>query len=88
MNVVHENVLVKVEKAPTEKNGIQLPESDIVKERKGVVVRFGEAVPSGVQTLLGAKPTVIYKEYFDGEAITEGEESFIVMNFKDILMIL
>jgi len=88
MNVIHENVLVEIPKVEKEKNGVILLEEDQVVERQGVVVRFGEAVPTDVKSKLATKPTVKYKEYYDGSEITIDEKDYIVMNYKDILIIL
>ena len=86
MNVIHENVLVEVPSPIKERNGIMLPEEE-KPERKGTVIRHGEAVPSAVQLMLGKKPTVSYKEYYDGSEITIEGKRYIVMNYKDILII-
>ena len=88
MNVIHENVLVEIPKVVTEVNGIIIPEEDRVVERQGLVVRFGEGVPESVQAKLNSKPTVKYKEYYDGAEITIKDVDYIVMNYKDILIIL
>jgi co-chaperonin GroES (HSP10) len=88
MNVIHENVLVEIPEVVKEVRGVLLPESDIVVEREGIVIRFGEAVPLDVKNRLSSKPTVKYKEYFDGAEITIDKKSYIVMNYKDILIIL
>ena len=88
MNVIHENVLVEIPEVEKEKNGILLPESDIIPTRKGVVVRYGEAVPDEVKNKLNSKPTVEYKEYYDGTELVINDKKFIVMSYKDILIIL
>jgi len=88
MNVIHENVLVEIPEIAKEKGGVLLPESDIVPERKGVVVRYGEAVPAEVKNKLNSKPTVEYKEYYDGAEITIEGKNYIVMSYQDILIIL
>lgn len=88
MNVIHENVLVEIPEVEKEKNGILLPESDIIPKRKGVVVRYGEAVPDEVKNKLNSKPTVEYKEYYDGAELVINDKKFIVMSYKDILIIL
>lgn len=88
MNVIHENVLVEIPEVAKEKNGVILPEEEQVVERQGVVVRYGEGVPDSVKTQLNSKPTVKYKEYYDGSELTIEGKSYIVMNYKDILIIL
>lgn len=88
MNVIHENVLVEIPETIKEKGGVLLPESDIVQERKGIVIRYGEAVPDEVKNRLNSKPTVNYKEFYDGSEITIEGKNYIVMNYKDILIIL
>lgn len=88
MNVIHENVLVKIPEVETEKNGIYIPEEDRIVIRKGVVVRFGESVPESVKSILKQEPTVEYKEYYDGAEITIDGQAYLVMNYKDILIIL
>jgi co-chaperonin GroES (HSP10) len=88
MNVIHENVLVLVGKTDEVQNGIFVPTEARLQERQGVIVKFGEEVPARVQDLLRDKPTITYKEYYDGAALTVEGESYIVMNFKDILIIL
>lgn len=87
MNVIHENVLIEVQENVKEKNGVLLPEDLQEDQRKGTVVRFGEGLPSEVKVLLGTKPSVKYKEYFDGEKLEIEKKNYIVMNFKDILII-
>lgn len=87
MNVVHENVLVEISEKDKVSNGVLLPESHIVAEREGTVIRFGDAVPAELQKRLIQKPTVLYKEYYDGEEITVAGKKYIVMNFKDIMLI-
>lgn len=91
MNVIHENVLVEVmeqETGPKTKNGIIMPDEEVVPRRLGKVIRHGESVPEIVQMMLNSKPTVEYKEYFDGAEITIEGVKYIVMNYKDILIIL
>ncbi len=88
MNVIHKNVLVQVQGKEVERNGVLLPEDEQVDERLGVVVRYGEGLPEDVKTILNAKPTVKYKEYFDGEATTIDGTDYIVMSYKSILIIL
>lgn len=88
MNVIHENILVKVEKTKAKVNGVFIPEEEQVVERQGVVVRYGEGIPSEVSYRLAQKPKIEYKEYYDGAEVTIEEEDYIVMNYKDILIIL
>lgn len=88
MNVIHENILVQIPKVDDKTNGVFIPEEEQVAERHGIVVRFGEGVPSQVQMLLGTKPRIEYKEYYDGSEITIEGVDYIVMNYKDILIIL
>ena len=88
MNVIHENVLVEIPKIETEKNGVLLPEEDQVVKRLGIVHRYGEGVPESVALKLNTKPMVEYKEYYDGAEITIKGTTYIVMNYKDILIIL
>lgn len=88
MNVIHENILVEIPETIKEKGGVILPESDIVAERVGKVVRYGEAVPEEVKQYLSSKPNIKYKEYYDGGEITIEGVKYIVMNYKDILIIL
>ncbi len=86
MNVILENVLVKLPKE--EVKAFYVPEEEEKeKERVGEVVKMGESVPTEVKSILGISPKVKFKQYFDGEAIELGEESYIVMNYKDILLI-
>lgn len=86
MNVIFENVLVKLPKE--EVKSFVLPEEEEKdKERIGEVVNVGDAVPEKLKTLLTVFPKVKFKEYFDGEHIKIGEDSYIVMNYKDILLI-
>jgi len=88
MNVIHENVLVEIPKVKTEKNGVFIPEEEQVVERQGVVVRYGEGVPDDVKSKLNIKPTVKYKEYYDGAEVTIEGIDYLVMSYKDILIIL
>jgi len=88
MNVIHENVLVKIPKVENEVRGVFIPEEEQVVKRQGTVVRFGEAVPSSVQAILSSKPIIEYKEYYDGSELTIEGENYLVINFKDILIIL
>jgi co-chaperonin GroES (HSP10) len=87
MNVIHENVLIEVQESEKSKNGVILPEEMQKDQRIGTVVRFGGNVPSYEKALFGAKPKVKYKEYFDGEKLVIEDKTYIVMNFKDILII-
>ena len=87
MNVIHENILVKLGEVITEKVGVKIPDG-ITVGRKGTVVRFGEAIPEEVKVKLTSKPTIEYKEFFDGQKLTIEKEEYIVMNYKDILLIL
>ena len=87
MNVIHENVLIEVQESEKSKNGVILPEEMQKDQRIGTVVRFGGSVPSEEKALFGSKPKVKYKEYFDGEKLEIGDKTYIVMNFKDILII-
>lgn len=88
MNVVHENVLVEVSQPVREKGGVLIPEVDQEKEFSGKVIRFGESVPQEVKIMLNSKPDVIFKEFYDGgEVALEKGKTFIVMNFKDLLII-
>lgn len=87
MNVVHENILVELVEPVKKKNGVILPEEDIVKERSGKVVRYGEGVPKALGDIFNRSPEVKYKEYYDGEEITLKGVKYAVMNYKDILII-
>lgn len=88
MNVIHENVLVEIPEPITEVDGIIIPEEERVVERRGVVVRFGEAVPDSVKTILKNNPTVEYKEYYDGAEVTIEGKNYIVMSYESLLIIL
>lgn len=88
MNVIHENVLVEIPEPITEVDGIIIPEEERVVERRGVVVRFGEAVPDSVKTILKNNPTVEYKEYYDGAEVTVEGKNYIVMSYESLLIIL
>lgn len=91
MNVIHENVLVLVdvqETGPKTENGIIMPDEQVEVVRQGSVIRHGEAVPDDVQLKLASKPTVQYKEFYDGSEIIIEGVTYIVMNYKDILIIL
>ena len=88
MNVIHKNVLVEIPKDEDLVNGVYIPEEDRAVKRLGVVVRFGEAVPPDVQTKLSSKPTIEYKEYYDGAEITIEGKNYIVMSYESILIIL
>lgn len=88
MNVIHENVLVEIPEIVTEKNGLVIPKEDQITTREGIVVRYGEAVPDSVKTSLNLKPKITYKEYYDGAEQTIQGKNYIVMNYKDILIIL
>ena len=86
MNVIHENVLVELPEV--KQTGVYMPEEEQTKEFVGTVIRYGEAVPEAVQLLLQAKPAVQYSEYFEGKEIVIKGKTYIVMNFKNILIIL
>ena len=88
MKVVHNNVLVEIPKVEDKKNGVYIPEEEQIVSREGTVVTFGENVPEAVKDFLKTNPTVKYKEYFDGEAITIEEKDYIVMSYESILIIL
>jgi co-chaperonin GroES (HSP10) len=88
MNVIHENVMVQLPKKVDTVNGVYMPEEETVNKFEGTVIRFGESVPEAVQMQLASKPKVKYKEYYDGKDITIDGIDYIVMNFKDILIIL
>lgn len=88
MNVIHENVLVEIPEPITEIDGIIIPEEERVVERRGVVIRFGEAVPDSVKTILKNNPTVEYKEYYDGAEVTVEGKNYIVMSYESLLIIL
>ena len=87
MNVIYENILVEIPEITKEKNGVIIPEEEQVIERQGIVVRYGEGVPGSVKTQLNSKPTVKYKEYYDGSEFTIECKDYIVMNYNDILII-
>lgn len=87
MKVIHENVLVKIPEILKEQNGVLLPDSDITPKREGYVLNYGEAVPEKVKELLDSRPKVEYKEFYDGSEITIEGVNYIVMNYKDILII-
>lgn len=87
MKVIHENILVAL---PADENqgGVYIPEEDRESKRVGKVVEFGEAVPESVQEILKSEPTIEHKEYYDGSEITIRGNKYLVMNYKDILIIL
>lgn len=87
MNVIHKNVLVEIPKVEEKVNGVYIPEEEQVVKRQGVVVRYGEAVPLDVQAKLSSKPTIEYKEYYDGAEITIDGKNYIVMSYESILII-
>lgn len=88
MNVIHENVLVEIPEIEKERGGILLPEGEAKKDYSGKVIRFGEAIPESVRYQLSHKPLVKYKEYYDGSEVTIEGKKYLVMNYKDILIIL
>jgi len=88
MNVIFENVMVQLTKKEETVNGVYMPQEETVDKFEGTVVRFGESVPEEVKHILSSKPRVKYKEYYDGKEITLEGVTYIVMNFKDILIIL
>ena len=88
MNVIYENVMVELPKAKDTVNGVFMPEEETIDKFEGTVIRYGESVPEEVKLLLASKPIVKYKEYYDGKDITINGVKYIVMNFKDILIIL
>jgi co-chaperonin GroES (HSP10) len=88
MNVIYENILVEATDDATKPGGVYVPEEEQDRVFSGKVVKFGEAVPESVQELLKSQPIVEYKEYYDGAEKTIDKKKYIVMSFKDILIIL
>ena len=88
MNVVHENILVEIpEETKKSSGGVLLPETEVNSEKMGIVVRFGEAVPEELARKLSTKPKIKFKEFFDGKEVTIEGKKYIVMNYKDILIL-
>lgn len=87
MNVIHENVLVEMPEIEKMKNGVALPDTEIQSQRSGKVIRYGEALPEEVKTLLNSKPKVEFKEYYDGGKIERNGKTYFIMNYKDLLII-
>ena len=88
MNVIHKNVLVKIPKKDEKVNGVYIPQEEQIVKRRGVVVRYGEAVPKAVKTLLNAEPTIEYNEFYDGGKFTIDGQDYLVMSYESILIIL
>jgi co-chaperonin GroES (HSP10) len=88
MNVVYKNVLVEMPKPSEASKAMYVPETEQENKRVGVVVKFGESVPEGLKKILEEKPTIEFKEYYDGAEITIAEKKYIVMHYESILIIL
>ena len=87
MNVIHKNVLVEIPEVITKKGGVFLPESDIVSERQGKVIRIGDSVPKEVQEQLRSNPNIEYREFYTGGKVTVEGKEYLVINYEDILII-
>ena len=87
MNVIHENILVEVPD-DSKPGGIFIPEEEKVEVFVGTVIRYGEAVPKLVQKQLDTSVKIEYKKFYDGAELTIGKKKYIVMSYKDILIIL
>jgi co-chaperonin GroES (HSP10) len=87
MNVIYENILVEIPDK-TKAGGLYMPEEEREKSFSGKVIKYGEALPSTVKELLKNQPNIEYKEYYDGAEKTIDGKKYVVMNFKDILLIL
>lgn len=88
MKVVYENILVELPAEESKMSGVYIPEEDRKVKRVGKVIAQGESIPESVKTALDSHPNIEYKEYYDGAEITIEGRKYIVMNFKDILIIL
>ena len=86
MKVIHENILVHIPEPKKAPGGIIMPDEEKDDKLEGVVVGCGEAVPEELENLLGV--SIRYKKFYDGGEFDLKDGKYIVMNYKDILLIL
>jgi co-chaperonin GroES (HSP10) len=87
--VIHENILVHIPEPKKAPGGIIMPDEEKDDKLEGVIVSCGGAVPERLKTFFAKENVSIrYKKFYDGEEFDLEDGKYIVMNYKDILLIL
>ncbi len=87
--VIYENILVHIPELKKAPGGIIMPDEEKDDKLEGIIVDCGAAVPEELRDLFAKKNVSIrYKKFYDGEEFDLEDGKYIVMNYKDILLIL